>query len=41
MSSPARLIPNSIAGVAQAAQLVEGDVAQVWNGQTQVLKPHI
>ena len=28
------LDPNSIAGVAQAAQLVEGDVAQVWNSQT-------
>ncbi|MES6350832.1 hypothetical protein U6U03_12040, partial [Cutibacterium acnes] len=25
---------NAIAGVAQAAQLVDGDVAQVWNSQT-------
>lgn len=25
---------NSLAGVAQAAQLVDGDVAQVWNSQT-------
>jgi hypothetical protein len=25
---------NAIAGVAQAAQLVDGDVAQIWNSQT-------